>query len=215
MLSSLFNLTVILEWITFITTIFLLDRKTGIWWLFIFFMLFTICTETAGWYIIHILKKQNNHWLYNIYNIIANVFCIRIVANVSQLKSLQKKIFSAIYLFVLLAVINIIVQVYWGFNDYSEELGNIVSVIICCIFFYKVLNDNEHIDLIRNEYFWYASGLFFDSLGSTVVDLLYKTLLKIHEQTGIHVFRYTMNALNVVYYGTLIIAFVCRRKNTR
>jgi len=215
MLASLFNLSVVLEWITLIAALLLLTKKTGVWRLFILFLLLTICVETAGWFMHYIAGINNNRLLFNVFNIIANSFCIWMLGNAIQLVGARRKINMAITIFSLFGVLNLFVQFFWFRNSYAEELGNILGVYISCHFFYVVLKSDEHIDLLENEYFWFAIGLLFDSLGSMAADLFYNTLANVAAKTHVPVYTDIMNTLNVLFYGCLIVAFVCRRKNSR
>jgi hypothetical protein len=116
----------------------------------------------------------------------------------------------------LYALINLFFfQGFWHYNQYTETIGDIIQVIICCYLFYSLLNEKAYRNLFSYEYFWLANGVLFSSLGSTILYHFPEAMSAYQKQTGINVFAILNNVLNVLLYGSLIIAFICRNRNTR
>lgn len=216
-LSSLFNITVIAEYITFIAAIFLLRKKrTGLWRLFIVFLFVIVCTETSGWYEHIILKNYKNGWIFNINLLLTNTFLLWILSTAEPLQKARKKIFAVIILFMVAALINLLFfQGFWDYNQYSETAGDIILVIICCYLFYLLIAEEGYRNLFSYEYFWLANGILFSSLGSAIL-YIYPTLMGAYQKlTHVNVFAIINYVLNVLLYGSFIIAFICRNKNTK
>ena len=215
MLSTLFNITVIAEWCAFITAVFLLRKKTKVWQLFIVFLFITVCAETAGWILSFVFKKNNN-WIFNI-NLLINVpFSIWIFSKAEPLQKVSRFLYLAMALFIVFALTNLFFfQGFWKYNGITDVFSSIMLAVICCYFFYAVLKEETFRDLFRYEYFWLANGFLFYSLGSVVLYVFLDYLWAYYNQTKINVYGYINYGLNVLFYGSLIIAFICRHRNSK
>jgi len=215
MLSSLFNITVIAEWCCFIAAIIFLPRRTGKWRLFIPLLFITILAETVGWYLWNILGKGNNGWIFNI-NLLINIsFSVWMFSTVESLQKVKVKLFLLLFLFIAFAVCNtFFFEGPWVYNRFTDIAGNIILAVISCYFFYTVLNEDAFRNLFRYEYYWFANGLLFYSLGSVVLNVFLNYLWEYHKQTGVNIYGYINYGINVLLYGSFIIAFICRRRNT-
>jgi len=219
MLESLFKPTVIAEYVTFIAALFLLPRRVGVWRLFVLFMLVTIVTETVGFSIAWSGRSghnRNNHWLFNLYLLIENVFCIWIFLWAEPMKKARRLLWGLLLFYVCFGVGNLLFfQGVWTYNSYTDVLGDVELAIVCCYFFYACLREEELRDLFRYEYFWLANGLLFSALGSVVLYIFIDALYAFARHSHIDVYRYINSGLNFILYGSMIIAFICRNRNTR
>lgn len=216
MLSHYFNITVIAEWITFIVSINLLDKKTKAWRMFILYMLLIIITETIGWYLTWKLHEYGNALPFNINMLIDISFMIWFFTKVKYLNKIKRQLLYLDYFFIFFGLVNLFFfHGFWAYNYYTETLGDIMLSIICCYFFYTLLTDREYVDLLRLDYFWLATGVLFSSLGSAVLYQFSGALMEYYLKTKIALGMYINYALNLLLYTSLIIAFICRWKTTR
>ncbi len=216
MLDGYFNVTIVAEWLAFIASFILLDRKTGIWRLFKVFLFLTLCTETIGWYMNFILKKFNNTLPFNLLLIISISFFISVFSSANPLKKERRKIGFLNAAFLLFALFNLIfLQGLWTYNSYTETFGDQILIILSFSFFYLILRDDEPINLFRYEYFWLANGVLLYALGSVVLYIFSDALYQYYMQTCLPVYDYISYSLNSIFYGSLIVAFLWRHKTTR
>ena len=216
MFSTYFNITVTAEWCAFICSLTLLNKRTSIWRLFIPFLFITIVTETIGWYLNYVVKHFNNTAPFNILMIIGVIFFAWLFKQPNQMKRIKRKIDYIIMIFLLFAIINLFFfQHLWIYNSYTETAGDIILASISCYFLLTVLKKEEYINLFQYEYFWLANGLLFSCLGSVLIYIFSDSLFAYYKETKIPVYDYINYVLNIVLYGSLIIAFICRRKTTR
>ena len=215
MISGFLNITVISEWVALIAALFFLN-KTTIWRWFIIILIVTILTEFTAWYTTSILKKSNNFWIYNIYDLINGVFCIWIFTKAEPLLKSRMKLYICLALFLGFCFFNLLffqgINVY---NDRNEVFGDILLAIISCYFFYNLLKEENYRNLLKYEYFWYANGILFSSLGSVVLYLFIDYLWAFYKHTHVNIYGYINYGLNVLLYSCFIIAFICRNRNTK
>jgi len=224
MLSSLFTTSIISEWFCFFAAIFLLNKKTGIWRLFIPFLALTLIVETSGWYIRYVLGLQQNYWVFGIKNnhwiftgrsFISSPFFIFMLLQAKQLAAFKKLGRTLTVIFYAFAIANILfIQKVTKYDSYTEELGCLICVYLCCRLFFNTISDADSNNLLAYEYFWFANGLLFYSLGSATIYLLFDTLSYENAMNNVHLFTNIIDILNPLLYGSLIIAFICRRKNS-
>jgi hypothetical protein len=231
MLQKLLNIPVVAEMICFIAALLLLPKRTTVWQLFKLSLLLTICIETIGWYLKNKLGIYDNGWLFN-FNLFINVcFSIWMIAQAGPLRKFKKSLYEVIFLFLLFALINLFffegLKVY---NSKTEVFSDILFIIISCYFFYALLTEVNYRNVFRYEYFWYANGLLFYSLGAVVLYLYYSYIKSQYLYALAHyseaeaksiidqssrVFQRINGALNIILYGSFLIAFICRNRNTK
>jgi uncharacterized membrane protein YfcA len=205
-LAALFDPSYIAECCALIAAIFLLRKGARKWQLFISFLLFTVIIETLGWYINDVIDEGDKYlWVYNLYFLVSAPFYLMIFSDDELLKPYKRQ-FN--------------LNMFFGqgpgtLNYYTHVLEDILLAMVCCYLLYKNLKAEKPVDLFSYDYFWLANGLLFYSLGNITMYLFYKFLKGYYEQTHIPVGLYIINVLNVLLYGSLIVAFVCRRKNMK
>ena len=215
-LAELFNITVSTECCLLLCAVFLLDKKTGSWIRFKTFLLFILLAEVTGWFITYIMGSENNNWVFNILLLYTGSFTIWILSQADSFKQKKRNLEKGIFLYLILAVMNMIFfEGFRHYNAYTEMFLDIMVSTYCCYFFYKALEEEEYRNLYRYEYFWLAAGFLFSSLGSAVFYIFIKSQTSFYKHTHINIYGYINYGLNLVLYGSLIISFVCRRRNTR
>jgi len=216
MLSDYFNITVIAEWCCFIVALILLDKKTGLWRLFILWLFLILCTETTGWYLRSQLHQYRNALPFNLLMLVSNVFLIWFFSKSKYLQRVSKLLLYFDCFFILFGLVNLFFfQGPWTYNSYSETLADIALAAICCYFFYLVLTAKEYVNLIRLDYFWLAVGVLFSALGSALLYQFSDALWEYYLQSKIAIGTYINYGINLILYSSLIIAFINRWKTTR
>jgi hypothetical protein len=214
-LSSYFNTIVVAEWITFIAACLLLDRKTGHWQLFIALLALILLTETSGWYLFSYAGRQYNALPFNLLLITGSLFQLWFLSKPLSPKQ-RKAAFYARLTFLAFAMINLLLWQKWQqYNSYTESLADILLALCCCLLFIRLLNDPGSVNVLVNEYFWLAAGVLISALGSAVLYLFQSTLYQYYLQTKLNIGWYILIGFNLIYYSSLILAFICRRKTTR
>ncbi len=200
----------------FIATIFLLNKKTDVWQLFIVMLFLTICAETIGWYVRVKLHNYSNALPFNLLMLLSTSFFIWFFTKAKYLQHVKRTLLYATYFFVIFALINLFFfQGLWIYNSNSETVGDIMLAVICCYFFYTLLSADEHVDLLSLDYFWLATGLLFYSLGSALLYQFSGTLKDYYDEYRIDIGTYINYALNLILYISFTIAFFFRWKTTR
>lgn len=143
-------------------------------------------------------------------------FFIWFFTKAKSLQPVKRTLHYAMYFFMIFALVNLFFfQGLWTYNSNSETLGDIMLAVICCYFFYTLLTADEHIDLLRLDYFWLATGLLFYSLGSALLYQFSGVLRDFYLKSHLDIGTYINYALNLILYTGFIIAFFFRWKTTR
>jgi hypothetical protein len=215
MLWTLFNPTVIAEWVAFVAALCLLPRRVGVWRLFILLLMLTIVAETAGWEISY-KHNKNNAWVFNVLMLATNLVWILILRRAEPMAKAAKPLQWILAGFLFFGVGNMLFfQGIWTYNSYTDVLGDVMMAVTCCYFFLACLREEQLRNLFRYEYFWLANGMLFSSLGSVVLYIFIKSLYAYWQHTGVNIYGYVNYGLNIILNGSLIIAFICRNRNTR
>lgn len=215
MINSYLNITVIAEWITFLASILILDKRTTVWRLFILLFFLIHCTEIIGWYLSFRLHRENG-LPFNILMLFSNTFLMWFFSRSALLKPIEKAIIFFAGFFLAFALVNLFFfQGANTYNSFSEVLADIILAIMCCYFLYALVKNAEDVDLLRFDYFWLSIGVLFYTLGCAVLYPFANLLEVYHQRTNINVGEYINYTLSLILYGCLIIAFLCRRKVTR
>src|SRR5689334_23376698 len=131
MVNGYFNITVTIEWVSFLAALLFLDRRTGRWRWFIVFLFCTLCAETAGWFIRTQLHKPNA-LPFNLLLLTGSSFFIWFLYQSGRVPVNKTFITWGIITFLAFGIVNLIfIQGFWVYNAYSETLADIILVILC------------------------------------------------------------------------------------
>jgi hypothetical protein len=215
-LLTYFHGTNIAELCAFAAAVLLLNKRTGIWRVFIPLILLTICTEASGWYLNTFLHMRNNALPFNILMLVNRCLFILFFTTAGVFRNYRIWMYAGAVGFLAVGAANLLWwQGLWTYNYYSEAAGDLVLAFICCAFFLRSLREDTYHDFFRDPYFWLANGLLFASMGNALLYLYLEELSAWYRATKIDVYGPVNSLLNVIFYVSLIIAFICRWKTTR
>ena len=215
-LAELFDLSYISELSALLAALFLLRKRSGEWRFFTAYLILIVVIETIGWYTGEVLQTDKYSWIYNIYLLAMGWFYLWILSKAPVMARHRRDFRVLLYVFMVCAVANLLFYQRWTvFNSYTEVLGNVMLAAVCCWLLFKLLKDDSPTRLTADPHFWLANGLLFFSLGNITVYLFYSFLGTFYKQTHIPLGYYIVNTTNVVLYGSLIAAFVCRKQTTK
>lgn len=216
MLKGYFNVIGIAEWCCFIASLLLLDKKTTYWRFFQVLIFITLGVEAVGWYMNYIIRRPTNALPFNFLMLISFIFFIWLFTRPMETQKVKTKLQFLILLFGIIGLVNLLfIQKFWKYNSYTQLLGDIILVGISAYFLFLILKAQEYKNLFGYEYFWLANGLIVSSMGSMLLYYFGDSLYAYYKETKIPVYDYINSVLNVVFYSSLIIGFICRRKTTR
>lgn len=211
-----FNLTVIAEWITMLAALFILDKKTKQWRLFIPLFILILCVETTGWLMLTKFKNNKNALPFNLLMLTSISFFIWFIGKEIKTIKIKSWLTITLILFLVLGAVNLFFfQGFSIYNSVTEAVGDILLSILCCYFLFMLVKNPPEINLIKHGYFWLVTGVLFYSLGSAMLYQFSYLLAAYHKKAGLNLGNYINYALNIVLYTSMIIAFICRRKATR
>jgi hypothetical protein len=214
--KGLFNITVISEYITFFSAVLLLGKKTGHWRFFILFLFAIIAAETGGWFASARLGVADNSWIFNVLLCINVCFCVWILSLADPMVRIRKSMRVFFFVIAVYTLGNFIFfQGLSLYNSYTEIVYDIMLGIISCYLFYETLKESKYRNLLQYEYFWFANGLLVFSLSSAVLSSSRPQFWAYQLHTGTPLFGYLNDTVNVLLYSCLIIAFICRKINSK
>ncbi|MEO5681520.1 MAG: hypothetical protein ABIQ88_02705 [Chitinophagaceae bacterium] len=171
------------------------------------FLLITFIGEYYG--IESSARNQNNTLFYNLFTWFEFVFYLFFFWSISRSGKIKRLNFFIMLFYLVITLLNIFF--YQGieqFHSYTYVLGCILVVVNAILYFYFLFRLPESVSLVRNPFFWIATGLMFyytctfSLFGLTnfiITNGYYTTLLTI-----------IGDILNILLYSLYVIAFLCR-----
>ena len=213
MIATLFNPTVIAECCTLLAAIFLLKKNSGRWQLFIPVLLVTIIAETLGWAWTYLFHKRGNGWIFNINLLMTSAFYFWLLSFAGPLQQLKSRLLTCVAIFFLFASLNALFgQGFTAYQTYTDIFAELMLIVTGFYFFYKVLTEEIYRNVFRYEYFWLVNGLLLYALGGVVLYAFYEVIVAYDKLHKVHLYGLINYIINGIFYGSLIIAFVCRNK---
>ncbi len=166
---------------------------------------------TFGW--------KNNYFLYNYYLLITTPLSLYLFYKMIDVHAKSKVAFLIItILCLLLIVLNyFFIQGRFQFNSYSLLLIMIVNIIFSCLVLVKIaIDDNKLQSLYKEPFFWLNAGNLLFSLGTLVVLGLQQYIVanKIN-LNGQSLYNVVMPILNVLLYIALSYGFILCQMQTK
>jgi len=211
----MFPTTLLIEFVCLLFAIRYLKKDQSFWRSFIWFMFFITLIDGTGW-AMATLYKQNNHWLYNIQLPVEVIYTGWIIHKIfASLINSKPWFFTGLAVFLLAYIIEGIYKSYSAYAAFSSSLASVLFFVSSGCYFYLLLKQEEHIDLLKHPPFWVMAGIFFFYFSSTAVNVFFEELMKINIVKGIPLRFYIFTLLNAILYGCWINAFRCRYQQTR
>lgn len=213
MVNSYLNITLIAEWITFLAAIALLNKHTGQWRWFITLLALILLTETIGWYLSYVLHMRNNALPFNILMIITDCFLLWQLSGAQQLIKIKKAFYFSIVFLIIFGLVNLFFLQGWNTYNYATEVFADILLAIGSgyLIFALIRDDDPEMNLFSEPWFWLSIGILFNVTGSFLLYMFLNELQAYYNRTKIDVYGYINYTVNILFYGSLIIAFVCRR----
>jgi|GEM_PF-2398275 len=192
-------------------------RKSILKW----FLLLLVVTNIVEWgnhfklfTIVYSNGMRSNNWIINLLNIFEFVFYGLIYKAIITNKKDKKRI--TVFLAVLLVAIllNILfVQGMFYFDSYTFILGACYLVYCSALFFKQQIQHIDNQNIFSQSFFWISLGLLFFCSGQAILVSFFQYFLYIKNfKSFLPVWRFFNNFLNIILYASLIIAFLCSRK---
>lgn len=214
MIFTLFNPTVIAEWLALLAAIRYLRKSNDAWRMFIVVLSVIIIAETTGWICSYVLHRNNNGWIFNINLIVYTSFYIWLLSKAVPLLRLKAAMNTGIITFLLFFIINgFYFEGFKAFQTYTYIFGQIIILVSCLCFFYTLLSEDSYRNLLGYEYFWLSNALLLNALGSIVLFAFYRYITDYDNVAHTHIYGTINYVINVILYGSFIISFICRHKN--
>jgi hypothetical protein len=212
MLSSYFSLNTIVELIGLVTALVCLTRdKELAWRLIVVLLAVTYVGETFGRFIYMNKIAASNHWVYNML-LFFQVGIIHIMfINLFRQYLISRWLLGAGAALICLCFGYDMLQN--GFFEYSNHTYTLFCILIIIYgfrYFYKLLSDDNYVELKHFPPFWWITGILLFSFGSTACNIFYKQL-DIPLLGGHHLTYYIFRILNIILYGFWSYAFICKR----
>ena len=215
---NFFQPIIIAEIISLIVALFLLLKdKIAFWKINIIYLIIALSAETGGGYLAHQLK--HNLWIYNTFLLFEITFisygmyyCLKKHINPRPI------VFTGLgfcYLtFIIFTLRNGIHYYNDIFNDQAVNVMSVIFVLYCLYYYYKLLNDEETLDLKYHPEFWWVNGVLFYYFGSTATNLTYDLFkIKVFDHIPLRLFIYYIT--NVILYSNWIYSYICRAKQRK
>jgi hypothetical protein len=196
----------------------LLRQEEKSWWQAVkWFMIIIVMVELAG-LIIGFGYYRNNYYLYYFFMPVSVAFTSWILyACCSEFAEHRRWILYGMLLFFL----PYIAEFYFtltksGYRLMSQFYICIFFTITCCLYYYHMLRQQNHIRLAQHPGFWIVTGIFVFYFCKTGVVFFfdYFSFPKVTSEIEQYQLRYTrffvMAALNLILYGSWSYAFICR-----
>jgi hypothetical membrane protein len=194
----------------FVAIVSLWRDKRLVWRSATLYLLITCITEIMGIY----LKKQhhpNNAWVYNISMVFEAAFVGAMF--IDLLRSVK---YSRII--IITGLVLLLIPYYYElsnhgicqYNDLTYTIMSVPFIVYSLFYYYKLLADENYINLWRSAQFWWVAGTLFFYFGSTACDIFYAQLM-IEITPKHYLSTYIYKVLNIFLYGCWSYSFICRK----
>lgn len=182
-------------------------------------LLIVICiTETCAgnlqWFNLH-----RNHFMYNIYYVLAMPIHFWIFLNILDYKGFIKILYNVVGVLVMaFLILNVLfLQGLEEFDVYSVVMAEFIKGILALMVITKLLREDDYeIGISNDPYFWIAGATLIFSISAVILFGLQKFILANRIQIGgQNLYRVIIPLVNVFLYSSYCYAFYLCRKLTR
>jgi len=205
-------LNILVEIIAFIVSVFCytaIKNKPMIW--FIPFLLFIVIIEHTGMYIQEELHKVNS-WLYNISIPVEFFFYSYLFKSYFRDKRFKKIAMACQWFIPVFAIGNAVFsQGFYNFNTHTLVAGNVVMIMLCCLYFVDLFKKEEETVLRKDPMFWISTGLLFFNLGELPYTIFMDYLIAHRHDQRAMLFISLNSNLIYILYAAISIGLLCTR----
>lgn len=174
-----------------------------------------VAAELLGRYIVKVLHRQNNVWVFNISTNIEFVIYALIFYRCLTFPAFKRIAWWFLCLYPLVAFINVVfIQGFFYFHSMTMSLGSLFMILFCCLSFYEILYLREKMNLLQMPLFWFSTGILFFYTGDLLYNLFFSYLVSNRFNYKL-LFRSINNNLIILLYFCFIVTFLCLKKNNR
>lgn len=105
----------------------------------------------------------------HVYQLFATAFISIFFYHAIQWKTLKRSFFIVNILYFVFSLINLLYLQKAGINSYSQILRSIIILLLCIIFFFKLLKELPTQQIHKLPLFWIVSSFFFSYSGKLVI----------------------------------------------
>lgn len=203
-----------------VALICLINDKSIAWRSMILFLLITCITEMAGLYVkkLYLADRVHVHpnlWLYNTLLIFQIGFTSFMFQHLLDKYNSRRIVITGLPILIGLYIYEVVAHGIFSYNNLTNIALSILLVLYSLVYYYHLLKDDEHAELISLSAFWWAAGILFFHFGRTGCNLFYGKLASIMVTAKHNLTYYIYIILNILLYGCWAYSFICRRWETR
>jgi len=197
-----------LELISLLASFNLLFRKNTAFYLRLFspYLLLTLIVEVTSWRMIE--GGGNSSSLIFPFSAFEFVFYLYILYNIIQTPGIKKAALFAVFIYPVLALINIYYFQTNVFPSLTYSLGCLLVVTLCICYFYELFHLPSSVNLLREPAFWICTALLFFYICSLplfgMYSLIYRASSIIMKNISV-----ILTVMNVLLYTLFTVAFLC------
>lgn len=174
--------------------------------LFTPFLLITLIVEIIGWRMNE--EGDDASLLLYFFTVLEFGFYFYALSKIIQSGRAKKVIFSLVFIYPVLSVLNIYLIQVNTFPSVTYSLGCLLTVGICIYYFYELFHLPSSVDLVREPAFWICTGLLFYYICSFPLFGLYSLLYSTSNIILKNISTILM-VMNALLYTLFTVAFLC------
>jgi hypothetical protein len=201
------SINILAELSCLLFALFYLNKDKSMWRLMVLFLLIIVSTEITGRQFT--LVGISNQWLYNIYLLVEAGFVGFMFYKLLKIR--KAWMIAALFLFLVTFVVESYLKGFQHFLSVTNLLSSTLFVIFSLVYFYRLLQDEDHYDLILHPPFWWVTGCLFFYFGGTVCNIFFDYLSILKSSEISYPLRYIIfSLLNFILYSCWSYSFLCR-----
>lgn len=201
------------ELLSLLIAVFSISKlKNSFLWVFVPYLFITLGTELTANYCFNVLR-YSTAWMYNILNIISQVFYAYIFYRFSFEKEHKQTLILLTSVYILVALVYYACTAF-AFNNYILVIGGVIQIVFACLHFYGYLqNDNFVSERHYSAGLWIASGVLIFYAGVTICLSLYNYIwLNNLTIFNLPLYNVIPRYLSIILYSCISIALIIWKK---
>lgn len=200
----------------FLATLFCLRGLRAGWWVhFIWFTGLAFLVEGSG-YLLYFKYGISNHALFNLFLLVEYLFLSWAIHKLS--KDYYRSGIPVIIGLTAVLAVYFYESISSSFRAYSANsfmAASIYFTLLCGLYYYFFMKQEQHVEIERFAPFWIITGLFLFYFGSTAIDFFFRYFAAHNAQNPktLKLTRYKIFiVLNFILYASWAYAFICRQR---